>query len=277
MNNDLSRRTIFDRVAEDYDRVRPGYPEELISDIIALSGIKPGGRILEIGCGTGQATVPFAEHGYTLTCLDIGKNLAAIAAGKCRRYPNVHVENVSFEAWETQENAFDLVISATAFHWIPPEIGFPKSAEVLKPSGSLAIITNGVPTPFTGFLNTVQEVYREVVPEWSDPSDGPTTEERIQKTLSFIEEKGMGLFEPARVIQYPWTAKYTAQQYITLLSTYSDHLSLKDDKRTRLFVGIREMIENRFGGTITRDYCTVAFIAKKKQSEPQDRRMSDSQ
>ena len=51
MNDDLSRRTIFDRVAEDYDRVRPGYPEPLIRDIISLSGIPRNGRILEIGWG----------------------------------------------------------------------------------------------------------------------------------------------------------------------------------------------------------------------------------
>ena len=75
----------------------------------------------------------------------------------------------------------------------------------------------------------------------------------------------MGLFEPARVIIHPWTAEYTAEHYITLLATYSDHLCLEDDKRIRLFTGIRDMIDSRYGGTISRDYCAVAFVAKKKR------------
>jgi SAM-dependent methyltransferase len=72
-------RAIFDEAALLYDEVRPGYPEELFDDIVALSGIPSGGRILEIGCGTGQATVPFARRGYRILCVELGKNLAAVA------------------------------------------------------------------------------------------------------------------------------------------------------------------------------------------------------
>ncbi|MBI2952658.1 methyltransferase domain-containing protein, partial [bacterium] len=82
-------RTVFDQAALDYDAVRPGYPEELIEDVVAISLIPKGGRILEVGCGTGQATLPFARRGYSMLCLDIGKNLAAIAAQKCCQYPQV--------------------------------------------------------------------------------------------------------------------------------------------------------------------------------------------
>jgi ubiquinone/menaquinone biosynthesis C-methylase UbiE len=55
-------RTIFDEAASLYDEVRPGYPEDLFDDVISLSGIPAGGRILEIGCGTGQVTVPVAKR-----------------------------------------------------------------------------------------------------------------------------------------------------------------------------------------------------------------------
>ncbi len=57
-------RTTFDEEAERYDRARPGYPSDVFEDLAQLTGLSPGDRILEIGCGTGQATVPLAERGY---------------------------------------------------------------------------------------------------------------------------------------------------------------------------------------------------------------------
>ena len=96
------RRNVFDEVPELYDEVRPGYPEQLFEDIVSLSGIPSGGRILEIGCGTGQATLPFAERGYHILCLEIGKNLAVRARSNLRDYPNVEVKTVSFEDWEPE-------------------------------------------------------------------------------------------------------------------------------------------------------------------------------
>ncbi len=75
---DFSHRTTFNNVADLYDEVRPGYPEALIEDALTLSGIPPDGRILEIGCGTGKATLPFARRGYAMLCLELGDKLAAV-------------------------------------------------------------------------------------------------------------------------------------------------------------------------------------------------------
>src|SRR5262245_17855886 len=119
----LTFRTGFDQVAAEYDAIRPGYPEPLIEDIISMSNLPADGLILEVGCGTGQATIPFAQRGYHMTCLDIGAALAALAAQNCRAYPEVQIQVASFETWEGNPDTFDLIISATAFHWIPPEVG----------------------------------------------------------------------------------------------------------------------------------------------------------
>ena len=79
-----SLRTVFDRAAEDYQRTRPVCPPQLFDDLIDLAGLEAGDRVLEIGCGTGQATVPLAERGLAITAVELGPELAAVAS---LRYP----------------------------------------------------------------------------------------------------------------------------------------------------------------------------------------------
>jgi SAM-dependent methyltransferase len=98
----------------------------LVEDVLALSDIPRDGRILEIGCGPGNATLPYAARGYHVTAIELGPQLAARAVQNLARFPRVRVVNASFEEWPLEENAFDLAISAEAMHWIPPEVGYPK-------------------------------------------------------------------------------------------------------------------------------------------------------
>jgi SAM-dependent methyltransferase len=254
-------RTIFDQTVDDYDAVRPGYPSALIDDIVRLSALPANGCILEIGCGTGQATLPFAQRGYQMTCLEIGPALAARAAHNCRPYPNVRIRVIAFEDWPAPPWAFDLVMAATAFHWIPPEIGYPKAAQLLKNSGALAIFSNEHPTPYTDFFADAQHVYQQAVPEWSDPNIGPTIEARIAATAAAIN--ATCLFEPVIVTTYPWFQAYTTQEYLRLLNTYSDHRNLAAEQRAQLFQGIADLIETKYGGTITKPYLAVLYLAKK--------------
>jgi SAM-dependent methyltransferase len=262
MNGKTTLRTIFNQAACDYDKVRPGYPEKLIEDIIAISELPQSGRILEIGCGTGQATIPFAKRGYSMLCLDIGKELATLACENCRQYSNVQIRNMSFEDWNSEANSFDIVISATAFHWIPPDIGYPKVAQVLKDSGYMAIFRHHHPTPYTGFFQAVQKVYQSVVPEWKAPSDGPSTEQEIRSTEDYINRTG--LFEKVLVKHYPWSKMFDKVQYLKLLNTFSGHRNLEEARRLELFTGIGALIESEFGGTIARPYLSVLYLAKKK-------------
>ena len=120
---DRTKRTSFDRAARLYDEARPGYPEELVADVVALSDIPEGGRILEIGCGTGQATLPFARRGHRMLCLDIGPEMAAVAAENLRSFPGVEVRAQAFEDWQPDGELFDLVLSGTAFHWVDQRVG----------------------------------------------------------------------------------------------------------------------------------------------------------
>jgi SAM-dependent methyltransferase len=131
----------FDDAAQLYDEVRPRYPAEIVDSIIAFAALPAHGRVFEVGCGTGQMTLPFAQRGYTVVALDQGTRLAALAAQHCQPYLQVRVVSCTFEAWQDVPGSYDLFVSAQAFHWIDPVYGLARAAELLKPGG---------PSPWSG-------------------------------------------------------------------------------------------------------------------------------
>jgi len=254
---------VFDLDSVNYDRVRPSYPEELFNDLIRLTEIPDEGSILEIGCGTGQATFPLAEKGYKMTCIDIGENLLKTAGIKGKRYPNVSFIHSSFEQWVPENELFDVVMSATAFHWIKPDIGYTKAATVLKDSGSIALFWNKPPTRLTGFASDVQKVYRKVVPEWGDPQK-QSIDDWIDEQIRLIEDSQC--FSEVVVRRYPWSISYSKNEYLRLLDTYSDHATLDTARRTRLYEGIAELIDENYNGRVQRPYLSVLFTARRANS-----------
>lgn len=257
-------KTTFDRVAPLYDEARPGYPEELFDDVVALSGIPPGGRILEIGCGPGKATVPLARRGYRMLCIELGENLAALARKNLADYPGAQVRTGAFEDWEVEEDAFDLVVSASAFHWLDRAIAYPKIARALVPGGSLAVFWDRHVRGEAGegFFEAVPEIYRREAPEIFSDSPLPSHDE-VRGRTDDIEQTG--LFDEVTVRKYRWDAEYDAVSYLRLLGTYSGHIALDDATRQRLFDGISRLIDESFGGRIVKSYTTVLYLARARR------------
>src|SRR6266536_5249299 len=134
-------RETFDEAAERYDRARPGYPPVVFDDLDDLAGIGPGCRMLEIGCGTGQATVPLADRGCQIVAVELGPGLASVARRNLARFPLVQVVVTAFEDWPLPPEPFDVVVAATAFHWIDPAVRVSKVADALRPGGALAVVS----------------------------------------------------------------------------------------------------------------------------------------
>jgi len=252
------RRETFNRSAEWYDRIRPGYPAALADDVLALSGIPAGGRILEIGCGTGKATELFASRGYDMVCLDIGTDLAAVAAAKFQSSGNVQIVVCSFEDWRSDRRLFDLVMAATSFHWVDPAIAYVKSAAMLRPGGTLAVFSNEHIRQDEGFFQRVQDVYREFTPSMTRVPGN------AEKPVG--APAGLALFSPAVERRYRWTVEYSATEYIELLGTYSDHISLPEARRHALFRGIADLIDREYAGKVLKHYETVLRLLKKRPS-----------
>jgi SAM-dependent methyltransferase len=309
------RRRSFDAGAWLYDKFRPGYPEPLFEDLVQLSGIPEGGRILEIGPGTGQATLPLARRGFSILGLELGASMARLCRRNCRGFPNVEILNAAFEDWKPAEDGdctapsraktgtvrgkqglsraefdasaprdcpslsthpgtvpgfpqglvadapmtFDMVLAATAFHWIPYKVAYPRCARALKSHGSLALLWNFVDTPDNRFYHDLHEIYHRIVPR-ARLSLPP--ELRIERQRKKIVNSG--LFGPVTVMRYPWQKEYTADRYIGLLKTMSDHAIFAPQVRRGLFRAIRRLIDDN-GGSFIRPVVAVLFLAPKRQ------------
>jgi ubiquinone/menaquinone biosynthesis C-methylase UbiE len=253
----LNLRATFDSAARTYDAIRPGYPAALVEDVIQLSEIPPGGRVLEVGCGTGQATLAFARRGYAMHCLDIGAEMLALARHNLREYPRVGFEQRAFEDWSPPAEGFDLLISATAFHWVPKETRLGLAARALRPGGALAVFFNEHPRQ-PGFFEESQSIYQRVV---GAPAERLPLDQIIAARAAEIDASG--LFSPVLARTYAWQRRYTTQEYMRLLGTYSDILALDEARRGALLDGLADLMDTRYGGQVEKEYLAVLYLARK--------------
>jgi SAM-dependent methyltransferase len=251
----------FDASAAFYDDARPAYPAALFEDLVRLAEMPAGGRILEIGCGTGKATAPLARRGYRMLCLEPGANLVAVAREKLAEFPLVEVAGVSFEDWATEVGVFDLVMAATSIAWVDPAVRYAKSAAVLRPGGCLAIFWNAhVRLPGEdGFWEVVQDVYRAHAPHMVGAP--PPVEELPAGVEPEMVETG--LFEEVAVRHYPWTEAYDTDRYLKLMGTFSNHIDLPDETRERLFADIAALVDREFGGRVVKHQVAVLQVARR--------------
>jgi ubiquinone/menaquinone biosynthesis C-methylase UbiE len=249
----------FDGVAELYDTYRPDYPQELVETILRKAHLPQGGKILEIGSGTGKATLPFARRGYSILCIEPGANLARVAQKNLRDWPSVSWEIATFQDWQERPDEFDLVISGQAFHWVPRPEGYFKAAKVLKKGASLAIFWNMQGVNLGPLEEELQQVYRERAPELDDHK---SPEEVIQEREG--ELNACGCFDNVEVLRFPWTRHYDTRQYLGLLNTYSDHLRMSAAQHAYLAEGVADVLE-RHGGGIDKPYQAVLYMGVAKK------------
>lgn len=216
---------------------------------------------MEIGSGTGKATLLFAQRGYSILCLEPGQNLIEVATKNLLSYPQVSFVRARFEEWDNDHGDFDLVISAQAYHWVPEEVRYEKTARVLKRGGHLAAFWNMDPGLDGKIRQDLDQVYRKHAPELTRVET--TVEQLVDSRANAL--RASGYFEKVLVRKFPWSARYETDQYLGLLNTYSDHLRIPEQRRAELYREIAEVIE-RNGGSIEKQYLAVAYIAQKGSS-----------
>ncbi|MFL0248275.1 class I SAM-dependent methyltransferase [Candidatus Clostridium stratigraminis] len=239
--------TTFNSVYAEYDKWRPSYVKVLYDDIFNVKAINPSSNVLEVGIGTGQATLPILETGCSLTAIELGYNLAEFSKYKFKNYEKFNVENLAFQDFECSTNSFDLIFSASAFHWIPEDIGYTKVFDMLKSGGVFARFANH---PYKDKKrNNIHIAFEKIYAKYMPGSlGGDEYSKENAKNLAGIANK-YGFIDISYKL-YHRTRTFTADEYTFLLGTYSDHIIIEETTRIKFFDEIREAI-NANGGIIT--------------------------
>ena len=261
----MKPRLIHDQVAQRYDRARPGYPAALFDDIIAYANLAADARILEVGCGTGQATRPMARRGFALDCIEPGAQMAAIARANLADFPAVTLTCTDFERFRAPPAGYDLLLSATAFHWIDPEVRFRKARDLLKPGGTLALFWHRpVQTEASrDFVHAVQPFYQRLAPELTDGYVFPPAPDRVSTEYEELIPAS-GCFTDLEIRKHYLATDYSAGEYVDLLATFSDHQMLESSKRHRLLSAIEALIAAEYAGTVVRETVALLYLAHRK-------------
>ncbi len=257
------RKNWYSEVASAYNRVRPRYPSELICRAIELAQLQKDAIILEVGCGPGTATTVFARLGFEMVCLEPSQESCQLARLNCAQYPDVEIVNTTFEEWELEPKRFNAVLAATSFHWVSPEIGYPKAANALKDNGSLILLWNTAPLPNYEVYQVLNEVYQAQAPSlarYHDEERG-TQEENLRRFGQTVIDSGQ--FKDLVSEQLACEVTYSIDDYLALLSTLSPYIRLDPLYRNSLFEGLREVLERRCTRSIQVSYLSAFHIAQK--------------
>jgi len=258
----LSLRATFDQDPERYDRTRPRYPAAVFDDLAELAGLRAGDRVLEIGPGTGQATVALAQRGYAVTAVELGPGLAAVARRNVARFPAVEVVTAAFEDWPLPPEPFRAVVAATAFHWLDQPRALDRAAVALTPGGAVAVVTTWhVAGGDEAFFAAVQDCYQRHMPGTPPGLRLPAAAD-IPSEAPALEVGGH--FEPARTRRYEREIAYTTAEYLDLLCTYSNHRALASERRAALLSCIAKLIDERHCGRIPKRYLHELAVASKR-------------
>jgi len=251
-------RVHFDEIAVEYDKARWDYPDELYSDIFEYIGTGHK-KALEIGAGTGKATAPFLNAGYDVTAVEMGVNMTEFIRDKFKNKANFNVITATFEDIVLEDESYDLIYAASAFHWVNAEIGCPKVLRLLRNGGVFALFRNNAIDNNCVAYDEIQEVYDIHYYSHYKKDNRPLEISKMQYEDFMKPEEIYRGFRFESLEQYGFRdivmklykniRPYTADERIRLLDTMSDHRALPEENRTALYQGIKDLI-NKYGGKI---------------------------
>jgi SAM-dependent methyltransferase len=233
---DRARADSFGAAARIYDARRPRYPEQLIDDLV-WQGAR---TVLDVGAGTGIASEQLIAKGVDVLAIEPDLRMAAIAKEK-----GIPIEIGTFESWDPADRHFDLVVFASSFHWVNPDIALPKASRLLTGNGRLALMWNRL-LPTHPTQNDFAEVYRDYMDAGSPLVDGSSNslveaDRHTDALTARISASGYTV----EVRNYPRRDHYSTAEWLDLAFTYSNHLILDAEKGAELRAGLAEHIGSK--------------------------------
>ena len=252
----------FDADAEAYDRTRPTCPDALFDDLVRLARLGQGDRVVEIGCGTGQATVPLARRGLAVTAVELGTALADLARYRAAEFRDVSVVTSSFEEWQdTERTPVRAVVVFNALHWIDPDVRYAKAAALLGPGS--AMVVGGCrwarPADADPFWADVQEDYLAVGFAGSPP---PPPE---QIGAWHFPDEARPYFDEVASLRYPFQRSYTAGDYLAQLATQSGTRALGPELADEFLARVRRRLDALGSPRLTATFVGCMAIGVRRQ------------
>jgi SAM-dependent methyltransferase len=248
LHGERDRAESFGRVADDYDRYRPGYPAAVIDVLVAG---RPSSA-LDVGCGTGKVAVSLMEHGIPVLGVEPDEGMASVA----RRH-RVSVEVASFESWDPAGRTYDLMTAGHSWHWVDPVVGLAKAASIVVPGGTVALFWN-YHVVEESLLAAFAAAYDAHAPELTvvgrDPSGSPDTD----------PFQGNDDFVSLGCRTYRWPRLLDADEWTSMLATFSDHANLERSRLGDLQQALKQAVQ-RAGGVVRSQCGTYVWTARRAE------------
>jgi len=244
---------VFNDVAEEYDRHRPAYPDALIDQACEVGGLGRGATVLEIGCGTGQLTRSLLARGLRVTAVEPGERLIARARDQLGNAGEVEFVNRRLEEASLPHAHYSAAFSASAIHWVDPDVSWRKAADALVDGGTLALVSYfGLQEPRSaGDQQALRAAMARVAPGlaagWPTYRDLDGTLAGVDKRCGNVSEvwawlggyelaRGYAadLFDDTQVAAVPTLLEHTADALNALLGTMSFWARLSPRQRDAL-------------------------------------------
>lgn len=244
----------FNHAAKVYNQVRPSYPKAVIDFIIEKTNIASDHFILEIAPGTGQATMSFAERGYKIHCVELGEELARILKEKTQHH-DVTVEVGDFDLWEPTIKSADMILCATAFHWLNPKIAFEKCASLLSQDGKLVLMWHVMSTE-NPIVKEAYDILFSYYPKRKRKAD--------IKAFRRQQIDDSGYFKVKDYLDYEWAEIETREKYIQGFFTQSSYLALDEKQQLEVREKILNVL-NKLEKEVTTEVSTTVYIGGKDE------------
>jgi SAM-dependent methyltransferase len=229
-----ARAASFACGASEYERLRPQFPSRLFDDLYSYAGGRMAGRILEVGAGTGRATVPLAGRGAVIDVVEpsadmlrvLGKRLQAEALTD-----RAKVHQATFEDADPSAR-YDVVVAAQSFHWTDPATRWTRLGSLLGSRGVAFLFWNG------WHLDGTRHDAEAIRAVYGAHGDGLVSDiDDHRSTIGWAEREIEA--DPTLALtgsaSYQWGDALPIDDYLGLLSTTSQYATACLDTRNRLF------------------------------------------
>lgn len=255
------RRDVFGEAVDQYASARPGYPEAMIDDVLEYAD--PVSEILEVGAGTGKATVAFAARDVAMTCLEPDPRMATRLAQECSPFPQVTIEVTRLENY-SRPVAFDALIAAQSWHWVDHSRRWDLAHEAVRTGGTIALFWNKYIVADLDRRNQLVDIDVRYGVDYG--ANGVTIEDNegeieLEEGWPAYDLATDSRFEDLVSRRYRRELEYDDSTYVDLLASTSAYRLLEPTRREQLFDDVRTALAGH-DGSVAMHVVTDLFLGR---------------